>query len=462
MRLNPFFHILSFFTLISSALAAADTLYSDEAFYCLNSTSIQVDGFGLTYHKSNGSLDFQFSLTPIATDLNVDVNLYVTAYGLEVLNQTLNICDLFSGVICPLPNFNFTGEYQVSRMRFPARVYRALMLAVGYGSYPFPDLVNDLPALAWTVPDLEAFARLELRSTDGGELRACVQTTIVNGLSAEQTSVKWAAGMFTLVAVLVGLIHSCINSPSPAQYRWFDIVLLYQTAVALALMPLNYPLVYRAFARNFFWAVGMVSSDSFRTSINDMRYKTGGNLNGTVYPDIQFINADLTDNEGIDINQLIDTIRQLGPLLGSGGLGGLLGRSLPDVPEEDLALLQTFEALHSTPRNPATHLLASRAIPDLVNEIRLLNPNSGIPGYVNSLGIPRANAFTTLFFIMLIVIAIAIALHAVIFVIAWLVERSADRQNWGGRLVDRYWGWCGGNALRLVYPFSLRIGMGSR
>lgn len=283
---------------------------------------------------------------------------------------------------------------------------------------------------------------------DGGELRACIQSTIVNGLSAEQTSVKWAAGIFTLVAILVGLVHSCINSPSPAQYRWFDIVLLYQTAVALALMPLDYPLVYRAFARNFFWAVGMVSSESFRTSINDMRYKTGGHLNGTVYPDVEFINADLASDEGINVNQLIDTIKQLGPLLGSGGIGGLLGRSLPDVPEGDLALLQTFEALHTSA--PATRQLAARAIPDIVDEIRLSNTGSGIPAYVSTLGIPRANAFTTLFFIMLIVVAIAIALHIIIFVIAYLVERSANRQNWGGRLIDRFWGWCGGNALRLV------------
>jgi hypothetical protein len=328
------------------------------------------------------------------------------------------------------------------------------LMCIGYGTYPLPDNIqNDIPALAWTVPDLEAFARVELRSVDGGELRACIQSTIVNGLTAEQTSVKWAAGMFTLVAILVGLIHSCINSPSPAQYRWFDVVLLYQTAVALVLMPLNYPLVYRAFARNFFWAVGMVSSESFRTSINNMRYKTGGHLNGTAFPDVQFINADLSDSEGIDVNQLIDTIRQLGPLLGSGGLGGLLGRSLPDVPEEDLYLLQTLESLHTARPDPATHLLTARAIPDLVNEIRLANTGSGIPAYVNSLGIPRANAFTTLFFIMLIVVAIAIALHAIIFVIAYLVERSASRQNWGGRLIDRYWGWCGGNALRLVCRF---------
>lgn len=110
MRLNPFTYALPILTLITTALAASETLYSDEAFYCLNSTAIQVDGFDLTYHKQNSSLAFQFSLTPIATDLDVDVNIYVTAYGLEILNQTINICDLFSGVICPLPQFNFTGK----------------------------------------------------------------------------------------------------------------------------------------------------------------------------------------------------------------------------------------------------------------------------------------------------------------------------------------------------------------
>lgn len=112
MRLNLVYYVLPLFASISSALAAADKLFSDQAFYCSNSSSnvIQVDAIGLTYYRANGSLEFQFSLTPIATDLDVDINLFVTAYGLTLLNQTVNICDLFAGVICPLPNFNFTGK----------------------------------------------------------------------------------------------------------------------------------------------------------------------------------------------------------------------------------------------------------------------------------------------------------------------------------------------------------------
>lgn len=285
---------------------------------------------------------------------------------------------------------------------------------------------------------------------DGGELRACLQANISNGLDAEQISVKWATGIFTLVAVLVGLVHACINSPSPAQYRWFDIVLLYQTAVALALMPLNYPLVYRAFARNFFWSVGMVQNESWRNSINDMRYRTGGSMNGTVYADTQYISQDFSPYSGIDINQLIDLVQSLGPLLGlsGGGLGDLLKRSSPsDVQARDNIILRATDQLRER-----THSLVARAGVDLVNQNRVEGDGdgTGIPAYVNSLGIPVANVFTTLFFVMLIVIGIAIVLHLIIFLIAYLVERSAHRQNWGGRLIDRYWGFCGGNALRLV------------
>lgn len=110
MRLNPFVYLLPIFALIPSALSASDTLFADGVTFCSNSSSIDVEVFDLKYHKSNGSLGFEFSLMPVATDLNVEVNLYVGAYGMDLINQTINLCDLFSGFICPLPQINLTGE----------------------------------------------------------------------------------------------------------------------------------------------------------------------------------------------------------------------------------------------------------------------------------------------------------------------------------------------------------------
>jgi hypothetical protein len=318
----------------------------------------------------------------------------------------------------------------------------------GYGTLPLPDsIARDLPGLAWTVPDLEAYARIEMRNVDNGTLQACLQAVLSNGLSAEQTAVKWATGIFTLVAILVGLLHACINSPSPAQYRWFDVVLLFQTAVAVGLMPLNFPLVYRAFTRNFFWAVGMVHDNGWQNSINDMRNRTGGSLSGELYPDTTYITRQLSpiqERSAININQLIDTVRALGPLLGS---GGLFGRGLE---ARDSILLDA--------RDAQLHSFAKRAdVPELSD----LNVNPGlalgVPTYTNSVGVPVANAFTTLFFVMLIVIAVAIALHLVILAAAFISDRAINAPNWGGRLKGRFGGFVAGNSLRLCLLFFLPV-----
>ena len=166
-------------------------------------------------------------------------------------------------------------------------------------------------------------------------------------------------------------------------------------------MPLNFPLVYRAFTRNFFWAVGMVHDNAMQNSINDMRYRTGGSLPGVTYPGTTYISRQLStiqERSAIDINQLIETVRTLGPLLGS----GLFGRSLKA-------------------RDAILHSLAKRADIPEIQDLNL-NPTvaAGVPRYVNSVGIPTANAFTTLFFMMLIVIAVTIGIHVVILALAFI------------------------------------------
>ena len=92
-------------------LAAGDgTLFTDAVTYCAEAKAVVVDEFDIAYHQSNGSVTFTFSLASVESNLNVSANLYINAYGMEIINQTLNLCDLLEGVICPLPQVNFTGE----------------------------------------------------------------------------------------------------------------------------------------------------------------------------------------------------------------------------------------------------------------------------------------------------------------------------------------------------------------
>jgi hypothetical protein len=77
-----------------------------------------VEAFDIAYHRSNESITFSFSFASVSNDLNVSANIYVNAYGRQVINQTLNLCDYLQGVICPLPQVNFTGECSRSVFHF--------------------------------------------------------------------------------------------------------------------------------------------------------------------------------------------------------------------------------------------------------------------------------------------------------------------------------------------------------
>ncbi|QRW21818.1 flavin carrier protein 2 [Rhizoctonia solani] len=84
-------------------------------------------------------------------DLRVSLSLNLTVYGMQPVSLDLNLCDLASAV-CPLPLYNFSGQ----------------------GTLPIPDSFSSkIPTIGYTVPDLEAYAQLELLRVDTGEVAAC-------------------------------------------------------------------------------------------------------------------------------------------------------------------------------------------------------------------------------------------------------------------------------------------------
>lgn len=302
------------------------------------------------------------------------------------------------------------------------------VLIVGYGTYPLPSgILDDLPGLAFTVPNLEAYARIELLRTENQEVAACIQATLSNGKTTRFKSIAIATGIFTLVALLVGLFHSMINSPSPAQYRWFDILYLYQTAVATGLLHLNYPLVFTNFVQNFAWSFALFHSDSMQNSINNMREKTGGSLSGMAYDEVQYIN------------------RRLSPYNYGSSTSAFNFNTITSP-----AQLSNLFAV-----SPKINTLAARAtIPSALFSNDTSTIETGIPVYVNTQEIPPANAFTTIFFFFLAFIGIALVFHALLFIVVLIADRAGKRANWATRLRRMWWDFCMGNALRVVSRHS--------
>ncbi len=56
-----------------------------------------------------------------ASKAEVEVDEF-NAYGIDIVNQTVDLCSYFEGVICPLPQVNFTGRLNLLVVVYPKLV----------------------------------------------------------------------------------------------------------------------------------------------------------------------------------------------------------------------------------------------------------------------------------------------------------------------------------------------------
>ncbi|OAV88488.1 hypothetical protein PTTG_29014 [Puccinia triticina 1-1 BBBD Race 1] len=104
--------------------------------------------------------------------------LNLTAYGIQALNLSIDLCSVLSGLLCPLPTYNFTDPSQYS---IPA-----------------------IPALAWSVPNIKAVFTIQLVDSNSRLPAACLQITLTNVLTATR-AVTWLSASFLILAALIAL-----------------------------------------------------------------------------------------------------------------------------------------------------------------------------------------------------------------------------------------------------------------
>ncbi|KAJ7703307.1 hypothetical protein B0H17DRAFT_1003879 [Mycena rosella] len=403
-----------------SAAAEDGTLFTSSVTYCKPPETLLIQQFDVKYFAANTSIFFDISAASVEANVTVSANILVNVYGITAVNVTIDLCDILAGALCPLPMYNFVGS-------------QVLSLPESLG------VSNRLPGLAFIVPDLEAYAQLTLTEVGTGDVKACVQATLANGWSTRQSAVEWATAGLALFALLVAAWQSTATH-AVVPYRLLDLLHFYQTIAATAFLSLNYPSLYRAFAVNFAWAMGLVSSQNskLQASIDNMRALTGGNM----------ANAS------------------------SGAVVGLVDRKLSPWntnPSSSSSSSSSFSQLlladpsaSGAPANLTFSRLAFGGLQQLATsdgqQVQTVTDDSsnilqaGIPIYVNSLHIATANAFMTTFLICLIIAAVALTLAG----LAYAALYAANRFEWGNEETRQ--------RLRSAYPaytraWALRLGL---
>ncbi|KAI0661446.1 TRP-domain-containing protein [Cubamyces menziesii] len=413
--------------LASNLVAARDkSLFTSSVTYCAPPESLLIQKFDIAYYAKNQSIVFDVSAASVVPNINVNANLFLNVYGMRPLNITLDICHLFDGALCPLPIYNFTGSDSIS---LPKTV----------------DIASKLPDIAYSIPDLEAYAQLTLSDVKTGQVKACVQSTLSNGWSTRQYAVEWTTASIAILALAAALWQSIFGHPaSLAPVRLIDIMAMFQTIALSGLLALNFPSLYRAYTLNFAWALGLIPTkptSSIQTSINRMRHLTGGNLPNDASGDgaISFVNRKLSpyNSAGFVVPQsLLESVA-----------------ALPRVNLADLASLNT-----SSVAVPSPQVLVGSDVATVTEDSSNVL-QAGIPIYSNSVGIATANAFMTIFFLALIIIAILLGMLALGYSVALLLSRTkyADRHPVVKEFRERYPSFAKAWALRVALVSALPI-----
>ncbi|KAH9810210.1 hypothetical protein DFH28DRAFT_903125 [Melampsora americana] len=404
----------SFPILLSLALqvtSRSDVIETSSVSYCSTPRAIIIDTFDVRYYKSNNSLGFDLSAASVSTGLNLDAQLSLTVYGLNSLNLSIDLCSVLSGVLCPLPTYNFTGS----------------------GGYTIPpENVPSITGLAWVVPDIEAVITVVLTDTNTNEAAACLQVTLTNGLTVGLASVSWPTAAVLILSFALATIH-------PFQFGIIFLLLgnQLQHMAMSGMMSLNYPTVFRTWTTNFAYAIGLIKSDAISRAVDRLRKATGGNGFTTAQDLVAFTSRYFSPyNQASGSMKFEDTSPSLASRTAISNL---------------LATTNVLMA-NNVDRKPLGELIATTprsdyVVPVVTNNTTLLDP--GLSAYVNELGFPVENAFTVVFMWTIILIALGIAITALVVVFLRVRQR-----NWHTPLqtVSQYISPVGLKALLFVWP----------
>ncbi|KAG8736258.1 hypothetical protein FRC10_009534 [Ceratobasidium sp. 414] len=396
-----------------TAAARVDTLSTSAVTYCAPPENVLVQQLDITYFRENASVVFDVTASSLSADLRVALALNLTVYGMQPLSLDLNLCNLASAV-CPLPLYNFSGQ----------------------GTLPIPSSFSSkIPSIGYTVPDLEAFAQLELRRVDTGQVAACVSATLTNGWSMRQAGATWAA----VGAVLFSIITSGLWSVSQARWtgrerglwaekeawRVVDVVTFVQSIAVSALLNINYSSAYKAFSLNFPFILLLNGPIPSQTAIDNLRQRTGARLGDSALPTDEYVNRKSSPYNVIAVSSGLGVVRTV-------DLGNNAGYTITSA---------NTTALGSVPASLGRRVFIDPATVTSADALP-----GGIPLYVNGAHVATANAFLGVFFEWLVIGAVVLA-ACLLFI---FLKRSARSTS---KIGD------GNEVSRMLHGMALRLGL---
>jgi hypothetical protein len=231
------------FTILTAFMAVANakrSLMATSLVTCMENSQISPSYFNVTFNPDDRSL--RYSL-----DLTTEVNGYITAivqvyaYGFNIIEKEVNMCNLGWKQFCPI----YPGNMQVESIEYIDKEY-----------------VDMIPGIAYNVPDIDAVAKVTIYERGTKKQLSCLQASFSNGKTVSQTGAKWATAVVAGLGLLLAAGLSTFGNSNAALHisaNAVSLFLYFQAVVVVSMQSVDrVPPIASAWAENLAWSMGLI------------------------------------------------------------------------------------------------------------------------------------------------------------------------------------------------------------
>lgn len=248
--------VLSLITLLQLTNAKR-TLKASSMVTCMENSQIASSYFDVVFNPDDRSLHYTLNLNSQLSGY-VIAHADVYAYGFKIISQSLNFCSLGWKQLCPI----YPGQMEIDSIQYISDEY-----------------VSQIPGIAYTVPDIDAFVRVVVHDSNQTQV-ACIQAFFTNGKTVSQPGVKWATAVIAGIGLLTSAVASTFGNSNAASHisaNAVSLFLYFQSVAVIAMQHVDaVPPIASAWCENLIWSMGLIRVDFMQKIFRWYVQSTGG------------------------------------------------------------------------------------------------------------------------------------------------------------------------------------------
>lgn len=255
------FTLYSFFLLLAQAVIGIRSIKTSSLLTCMADSQLTSSYFNVEFFPENNTVVFDISASTTITG-DVIAQFTVITYGLSVIHQTVNLCDLGFKELCPLSEsagrIDVNSKYEVSSK-----------------------ITDMIPGIAYNIPDLDARVRVLVYSTnDTNTPLACVEAVLTNGKTVQTKYAAWPIAAISGLGLLTSGFVSITGQSNTAAHiasNSISLFVYFQNLAITSMMAVSrVPPIASAWTQNFQWSMGIMYAKFMQSAIKWYVQATGG------------------------------------------------------------------------------------------------------------------------------------------------------------------------------------------